>query len=81
MTFGRGQKFSCPRMENLYSINSLMFTPINCLQFVPLCSAQSRTKILKNIQLGHEPSCDRSTVTTEGVIKRGFDIRIAEITA
>ena len=74
--FGQEQKSSCPHMEKLFSINSSTLASRNCVQLVPSHSTQPKTIILENIQLGHKPTCDRTTVMTENVTKRGFDIRV-----
>ena len=63
-------------MEKLYITNGSKLAPINCLQLVPSRCAQPKTRIQKDIQLGHRPACDRVNVTTENVTNRGFGNRI-----
>ena len=58
-------------MEKLYITNGSKLAPINCLQLVPSRCAQPKTRIQKEIQLGHRPACDRVNVTN-----RGFGNRI-----
>ena len=63
-------------METLCITNGSKLAPMNCLQLVPSRCAQPKTKIQKDIKLGHRPTCDWVNVTTENVTNRGFGIRI-----
>ena len=62
---GQEQKLSLTHMEKLFISNGSKLVARNCLQLVPSRSTQPKTKIPKNIELGHKPACNRATVTTE----------------
>ena len=64
-------------MEKLHITNGSKLAPISRLQLVPSLCAQPKTRISKDIQIGHRLACVRvKNITTENVTKRGFGIRI-----